>query len=185
MSNLRFLVVEDQFIMAEKMRDLLSPHGSVTVAKSPDEAKKFIGKAEIDIALVDLNLVDDMDGVGVAKLCKEKSIYTAILTASEDDEVARTLYTEGINDYFTKGREEAADNTSIYIRGETGAGKSILAKAIHRLSGRDGELIEINCASINDQLFESLFFGHKKGAFTGALSDNAGYLLSANNGTFF
>jgi transcriptional regulator of acetoin/glycerol metabolism len=73
----------------------------------------------------------------------------------------------------------------ILISGETGTGKSHLAKKIHEKSGRLGEFIAINLSSFNPQLIESELFGHIKGAFTGAISDKVGAFFLAQNGTLF
>lgn len=73
----------------------------------------------------------------------------------------------------------------ILISGETGTGKSHLARKIHEKSGRIGEFVAINLSSFNSQLIESELFGHKKGAFTGAISDKVGAFSQAQNGTLF
>ena len=80
----------------------------------------------------------------------------------------------------------AQTNASVLIMGESGTGKELLAREIHRRSLRcNGPLIKINCASIPADLFESEFFGHAKGAFTGALSDRKGRYEAAHGGTLF
>lgn len=74
----------------------------------------------------------------------------------------------------------------ILILGETGTGKGLFAKYIHALSARPEDIfVEINCAAIPDTLVESVLFGHKKGSFTGAVSDQAGKFVQANGGTLF
>ena len=77
-------------------------------------------------------------------------------------------------------------DANVLISGESGTGKELIARAIHGSSKRhDRPLIRVNCASIPKNLFESEFFGHVKGAFTGAVSDRAGRFEMANGGTLF
>jgi transcriptional regulator with GAF, ATPase, and Fis domain len=78
----------------------------------------------------------------------------------------------------------APTEASVLILGETGTGKDLVAREIHRRSRRrDGPLVRVNCASIPRELFESEFFGHVKGAFTGAIKDRAGRFETADGGT--
>jgi DNA-binding NtrC family response regulator len=80
----------------------------------------------------------------------------------------------------------ASTDSTVLILGETGTGKELIAKEIHKRSGRaDKRLIRVNCASIPKELYESEFFGHVKGAFTGALKDRVGRFEAANGGTLF
>jgi transcriptional regulator with PAS, ATPase and Fis domain len=74
---------------------------------------------------------------------------------------------------------------NILISGETGTGKSHLAKKIHEASGRSGPFVPLNLSSLNPLLIESELFGHKKGSFTGAICDKIGAFSSAENGTLF
>ena len=78
------------------------------------------------------------------------------------------------------------DNTSVLITGESGTGKELVARGIHYLSSRrDNYFHAVNCSAIPDTLFESEFFGHKKGAFTGANEDKLGWFEIANGGSLF
>ncbi len=80
----------------------------------------------------------------------------------------------------------AGTNASALILGESGVGKELVARAIHAQSPRNpGPLVKVNCASIPRELFESEFFGHVKGAFTGAHRDRIGRFQLANGGTLF
>lgn len=80
----------------------------------------------------------------------------------------------------------APTEASVLILGETGTGKELVAREIHRRSARkDGPLVRVNCASIPRELFESEFFGHVRGSFTGAVKDRAGRFETAEGGTIF
>jgi len=76
--------------------------------------------------------------------------------------------------------------STILVTGESGTGKELIARAIHRLSRRsEREFVPFNCSAVPAELIESLLFGHLKGTFTGALSDQLGLIRSAENGTLF
>jgi len=80
----------------------------------------------------------------------------------------------------------APTDASVLILGESGTGKELVAREIHRRSLRkDNPMIKVNCASIPGELYESEFFGHVKGAFTGAIKDRAGRFQAADGGTLF
>jgi len=80
----------------------------------------------------------------------------------------------------------APTDSTVLIAGETGSGKELIAQAIHDASPRrNGPLIKVNCGAIPENLFESEFFGHVRGAFTGALRDKPGRFEMADGGTIF
>ncbi len=80
----------------------------------------------------------------------------------------------------------AAIGAPIHIRGETGTGKELLARFIHKASGRDGAFVAVNCAALTESLAESELFGYRAGAFTGAARTGApGLVLQADGGTLF
>ncbi len=82
--------------------------------------------------------------------------------------------------------QAAGTNTSVIIYGESGTGKELVARAIHDLSRRrHKEFVPVNCGAIPQHLLESEFFGHRKGAYTGADADARGYLDQADGGTLF
>jgi transcriptional regulator with GAF, ATPase, and Fis domain len=80
----------------------------------------------------------------------------------------------------------APTDANVLVHGESGTGKELVAREIHRHSKRnDSPLIKVNCATIPKDLYESEFFGHVKGAFTGAVKDRIGRFEAASNGTIF
>jgi len=79
----------------------------------------------------------------------------------------------------------ARSELAVLILGETGAGKEVMARLAHRASGRTGAFVPINCSAIPMELAESAFFGHQKGAYTGATVSGRGYFREADGGTLF
>jgi two-component system response regulator GlrR len=110
---------------------------------------------------------------------------------SEEEQVAK--WRQGIvtrsplmEDLLGQARLVAASEASVFIHGQSGTGKEVLARAIHMASPRaDGEFVAVNCSAIPEPLFESEFFGHMKGSFTGATRDHKGLFQAAQGGTLF
>lgn len=85
---------------------------------------------------------------------------------------------------FALAERVAAADITVLINGPTGTGKEVLARAIHRNSGRvDGPFIAINCAALPETMLEAMLFGHMKGSYTGASSGGEGFFRAANGGT--
>jgi two-component system response regulator AtoC len=91
----------------------------------------------------------------------------------------------GMKDVWSEIQHVAKTDATVLLQGESGTGKSLVAKAIHHLSGRKGPFVELNCAAIPETLIESELFGHEKGAFTGAIKAKRGKFELAQNGTIF
>ncbi|MBF0125978.1 MAG: sigma-54-dependent Fis family transcriptional regulator [Magnetococcales bacterium] len=79
----------------------------------------------------------------------------------------------------------AGTSEPVLITGETGVGKELIAEALHRVSGRNGELVSINAAGLDDALFSDTLFGHKKGAFSGADDSRTGLIARGARGSLF
>jgi DNA-binding NtrC family response regulator len=82
-------------------------------------------------------------------------------------------------------RVARSDDLRVFITGETGTGKEVVARLIHEISGRKGQFLALNCAATVESLLESDLFGHEKGAFTGAHTTKKGLWEEAANGTLF
>lgn len=91
-----------------------------------------------------------------------------------------------MQDIFRTITKVADYKTTVLVTGESGVGKELVARAVHRRSGRrGGSFVAINCGAIPENLLESELFGHKKGAFTDAVQDRRGLFEEANSGTLF
>ena len=97
--------------------------------------------------------------------------------------VGKSEVMQGIYEQILKA---AASPSNVIVYGASGTGKELTARAIHDMSDRaSGPFIPVNCGAISESLIESAFFGHRKGAFTGANQDRQGFLSAANGGTLF
>src|SRR5438552_2191020 len=91
-----------------------------------------------------------------------------------------------MRDVYRRTGLVAPSRSSVLLIGETGTGKELIARAIHRLSPRaDGPYIRVNCGALSENLLESELFGHIKGAFTGAIDNKTGRFEAAHGGTIF
>ena len=123
----------------------------------------------------------------------EKAALINSATPSEENTVGDNEWRKDIitcsnvmDDLLGQALLLAKGETSVFIHGQSGTGKELLAKAIHSASERkDNQFIAVNCAAIPENLLESELFGHAKGSFTGAASSYEGLFQAANNGTIF
>ncbi len=100
-----------------------------------------------------------------------------------DEIITRSPMIESV---LAKAKLVAASDASVLIRGDSGTGKEMLARAIHRASPRaENPFVAVNCSAIPEQLLESELFGHIKGSFTGAARDYQGLVQAADTGTIF
>jgi PAS domain S-box-containing protein len=116
---------------------------------------------------------------------REKSyLEEELVTAQQFEEIVGE--SSGLKRVLKQVEDVAGTDATVLILGETGTGKELIARAIHRLSPRrDNAFVKLNCSAIPSGLLESELFGHEKGAFTGAIAQKIGRLELAHQGTFF
>ena len=155
---------------------ILTAHGTIPDAVAATQrgvfgylTKPFEGKALID----QVEKALQFGGTPAANGITDTSWRADIITRSPEMEAI-----------LAKARLVAGSDASVMIFGESGAGKEMLARAIHKASARAGQpFVAVNCGAIPEQLLESELFGHVKGAFTGAASDYKGLFQAAGRGT--
>lgn len=152
-----------------------------------------------------LRMLSDLIASALLRSEKERALATSLESASQQKQVIaneRDYLREEIEREYGAtsivgsspamrrvlelARTVADTSATVLVRGESGVGKELVARAIHKASSRrDTPIVKVNCASIPRELFESEFFGHTRGAFTGALRDRVGRFELANGGTLF
>ena len=159
---------------------VISGHGTVSTAVEATKlgAFDFIEKP-LDARRV---LVTVRNAVDSRRLRTENRSFNATIREALPDRrrfAARWRVREAI-------AKAAPTNATVLIWGESGVGKELVARAIHRESlRRDGPFVQVNCAAIPDELIESELFGHEKGSFTGATDRQIGKFEQADKGTIF
>jgi two-component system nitrogen regulation response regulator NtrX len=119
----------------------------------------------------------------ICKLKEENKKLKKISNFACEDIIGTSVTMRNIREMV---KQAAESDTRILITGENGAGKEVIARAIHQCSARvDNPFIDVNCAAIPETLIESELFGHEKGAFTDAVSSRRGRFELANRGTLF
>src|SRR3990167_3958480 len=235
------LIVEDDQLVRESLRDVLSVEGyTVETAADGKEGIRKLEDESFDLSLVDMRL-PQVSGIDVLKTVKEKypkldiimmTSFGTIETAIEEMRLGATDYlTKPINDdeirtlldrifgpktlehedgHVRKEFVEKKDgfhnligeapkmqkiysiiraicdtDTTVFLKGESGTGKGMVAQAIHYSdpARRNGPFIEVSCGAIPRELLESELFGHVKGAFTSAIRDRVGRFELADGGT--
>ena len=127
------------------------------------------------IRMIDQSIIIEEEAAGVAETLEEEELPIKIIGDSK-----------AMKEVFSMVRRIAPTEWTVLIGGETGTGKELIARIIHMLSPRkEKPFIEVNCAAIPENLFESELFGHEKGAFTGAISKRKGRFEMAQGGSLF
>ncbi|MCA3244503.1 MAG: sigma-54-dependent Fis family transcriptional regulator [Alphaproteobacteria bacterium] len=168
------LIVTTPELLPDLLNTLLNNRHSVPVAVV-GPAKPAVGAKCIRLGAVEY-LTDPVEPRLLEALCKK---FTP--AAPSGGPLAGDPKTQAL---LAEARTYAQSQATVLLRGESGAGKEVLARYIHENSPRkDGPFVAVNCAAIPEALLESELFGHAKGAFTGALAERKGKFAQAHGGT--
>ncbi len=188
------------------------PHDALIMAVTNDSAAEAMAWLTSYSPANDMYLMWSCSGVTAGQrqealdigvdVCVDESEFSAgferfVAEISEGGEVAATVDSEtrlgdmygasaAMRKVFRLLRRVAPTNAAVLLIGESGTGKELAASAVHSQSGvKDGEYVAVNCGAIPGELMESELFGHRKGSFTGADRDHAGFFERAQGGTLF
>jgi transcriptional regulator with GAF, ATPase, and Fis domain len=151
-----------------------------------DQVKHLFTKAQLELLGVFASQASLIlqNAMLLSALRADKDRLTAELRDKKFGEIIGSC--PSMMEVFRKLQKVAATDISVLITGETGTGKELIARELHRRSGREaGPFVTINCGAIPESLIESELFGHVKGAFTGAIANRPGKFQSADKGTLF
>ena len=151
-------------------------YGAVDYLNKPINCDELIGRVKKALNESELKKAakDIQDAMFAPSDMINKNIFDNIIT--QDSQMLNLFkYVEAVAKY----------DKPVLITGETGVGKELFARAIHKASGRAGEFVAVNAAGLEDNMFADTLFGHCKGAFTGAFNDRKGVIEKADNGTLF
>jgi transcriptional regulator with PAS, ATPase and Fis domain len=176
----------DRKVSGQHARIVRSQNGwRVTDAGSTNGT--FLNGAQVsDQLLSDGDIIEVGRTVLSVRLALATPEKTPEISFGEEDEIA------GLGTLLPALRAElavvkriASSTVPVLLLGETGTGKEVVARAIHAISQRPGEFVAINCAALPEALIEALLFGHAKGAFSGAVREETGFVRKAHMGTLF
>ena len=208
MQRRKLLILENDRALRRELEAVFSDL-DVTVCEASEQTLAIVRRTEPDVVLFDLGTAHKpavaAQSLELLRQILNISPDTKIIAMTEHDareleeenwrlrERTGTMALEGIigvsdaiRSLCRSVEKVAPTNTTVLLLGESGTGKELLARALHRLSGRSHKpFVAINCAAIPDTLLESELFGYEKGAFTGAARRTAGKLESADGGTVF
>lgn len=156
----------------------LTRQGQVVVAGSTSMNRRKGGSAEHVIAPLSLEALLGLMNRALLRTPSREIQFDGQLGGM----VGRTLRMQAL---FESIRRVAPLEVGVLVHGESGTGKEMVAQALHKLSGRRGDFVAVNCGAISPDLLSSQLFGHERGSFTGATQLHAGYFEQARGGTLF
>ncbi|HUH03944.1 MAG TPA: sigma 54-interacting transcriptional regulator [Kofleriaceae bacterium] len=180
--------VPDGWMSGDHIR-LVRASGQWTVADAGSKNGTFVNGVQIEsMPLEDGDLIEAGNTVFVFRSAVRRGFRENVdleLDAATFSPAAMATLSIPLARQLAALARVAGSRVAVLIRGETGTGKELTARAIHELSGRSGPFVAINCGAIANSLVESELFGHRKGAFSGASEDRPGLVRAAHGGTLF
>jgi len=193
----KILIIEDNAVLCRMLCNWLERKGLQTEhTGSAVQARKLIATTNADVILSDIRLPDG-DGVeDILEWMNKQQIRIPFIVMTEYSGLQRRNKPErshifrreskAIREMERRVQLVANTDMSVLIRGDSGTGKEHVARSIHAASSRAGNpFVAVDCGAIPKELAASEFFGHTKGAFTGATDDKSGVLHTASGGTLF
>jgi len=180
------LLVEISDRLPETQTLLLTAHGNIDTAVEAMKAGAFdfITKP---VDLDHLRLVVDRALEQTQLVRENRQLHDLLEQKENDDAFRRIVHRSPAMQRATRTvKQVALSDVPVLLRGETGVGKELFARAVHDRSRRhDGPFVAVNCGGFTEELFASELFGHRRGAFTGAHTDRPGRFALAEGGTLF
>jgi transcriptional regulator with PAS, ATPase and Fis domain len=172
------LRLEDARISAHHATVRRTETGALVVVDESSKNGTFVNGVRVERSTLELG-----DVLSVGDTCL---VASAASNEPEEDAALEGLLGDSADMRRVRAvvRRIGPSPVTVLLEAESGCGKEVVANALHRESGARGEFVPVNCAAVPESLFESQFFGHKAGAFTGAIS-SAGLFRAAVNGTLF
>lgn len=182
------LTIPDSWMSSQHARILVNTSGVLLEDMGSKNGTSVNGVRAHSIALASEDLVE----LGCTFLkyvyvqeCDVRDAVLLDMSSPKDEEVGLATLLPSFREQTHQLKKIARSIASVIVHGESGTGKELIAQAIHNASGRMGPFVAVNCAAVTETLLESELFGHRKGAFSGAMSDRKGLVESSSGGTLF
>ncbi|MEO8806860.1 MAG: sigma-54 dependent transcriptional regulator [Burkholderiaceae bacterium] len=168
--------------------------GAYDYLTKPVDLKQFravvasaLGRGTVVVPTMDPSSLPSEQGGAVLLRVPKPAAVAPVVAVSSSPALARMAGQSSAMEQVRSLVDKVARSMApVLVTGESGTGKELVARSIHEVSVRNGQpFVAVNCSAIPEQLLEAEFFGYRKGAFTGAMEDRAGFFQAANGGTLF